>query len=443
MFVGITNTPRDYAWGSSTAIAKVLGREPGGGPEAELWFGAHPGSPSHLVDSGRGGGAVTLDRLIRTDPAAALGPGRTQLPFLMKLLAADRPLSLQAHPNPEQARAGFAREQAAGLAIDAPTRNYKDESAKPELIVALSERFEALAGFRHVSETRLLLAELATASAGGDRAEIDTFSRRLAAGDPVAAGSIGSSADVHAVGMPDRQETTPTHNGAGNALRDVVAWLLERGDGVDRLVAAVTNAAAAAPSNSSFGREWLTVTLLANEFPGDPGIVLSLLLNRVSLAQGQALQLPAGNIHAYLSGTGVELMSASDNVLRGGLTKKHVDVLELLAVVDFQQMAAPIVIPDYPAPGITAYRADVDDFVLARIEIGEAGYTHGYQNRGPESTSFRLTGPAIGFCLSGGVRITGARDAAALARGDAVFISPDEGDLTFTGSGCVFVATTP
>ncbi|MDQ1512974.1 MAG: mannose-6-phosphate isomerase, partial [Microbacteriaceae bacterium] len=184
MFVGITNTPRDYAWGSTTAMAELLGRQPSGGPEAELWLGAHPGSPSEVTAATPALGGRHLDELIADDPRRMLGPGRDRLPFLLKVLAADHPLSLQAHPDPEQARAGFARENEAGIPLDAAERNYKDESAKPELILALSPTFEALAGFQHLSTLRLLFAELVLLTQDDDRQQVGAFADRLAGGDP-------------------------------------------------------------------------------------------------------------------------------------------------------------------------------------------------------------------------------------------------------------------
>ncbi|HEY9423895.1 MAG TPA: mannose-6-phosphate isomerase, class I, partial [Microterricola sp.] len=167
MFVAITNTPRDYAWGSRTAIADLLGHPASGSPEAELWLGAHPASPSVIVGAGS---AATLPELVHADPVGVLGERSIaehgeRLPFLLKVLAAAGPLSLQAHPTPEQARAGFALENEAGIAIDAPDRNYKDAFHKPELIVALSERFDALCGFRELAQTLDIVAELRRADA--------------------------------------------------------------------------------------------------------------------------------------------------------------------------------------------------------------------------------------------------------------------------------------
>ncbi|MGT2425279.1 mannose-6-phosphate isomerase, class I [Amnibacterium kyonggiense] len=442
MFVGITNTPRDYSWGSRTAIAELLGRPASGGPEAELWFGAHPGWPSTVTSATPGLAGQRLDEVIERDPEAFLGAGRTRLPFLMKVLAADAPLSLQVHPDPEQAKAGFERENAAGVPLDADARNYKDDSAKPELILALSATFEALAGFRHVSESRMLLAELITAASGDDRAVVARFADRLASGDPALAASTGSSRETVRDGLAEAVDTAPEHRGAGNPLEQTVEWLLRGGDDVERLVAAVV-AAAPRLERSSFAREWATAGELAEAFPGDPGIVISLLLNRVSLKQGQALALPAGAIHAYLSGLGVEVMSASDNVLRGGLTPKHVDVDELLGVVVFEALPTPIVHPSSPEAGVTEWRPAGDDFVLAQVALGDAAAVHGYTLGGPEQVTMTLTGPAEVLVVTGGLSVAGAVDAISMTRGDAALVTPDEGVLTFTGSGIAYVLTTP
>ena len=443
MFVGITNTPRNYAWGSRTAIAELLGRQASGGPEAELWLGAHPGSPSIVTDATPALAGRRLDEVIAEDPTRFLGPGRTTLPFLLKVLAADQPLSLQAHPDPAQAEAGFARENEAGLALDAPERNYRDASAKPELLLALSPTFEALAGFQHVSTIRMLLEELILFTSGDDRHAVRGLADRLAGGDPVLAGSTGSSQDVAAGVPPLSPATVPAHTGAGNPLHDTVEWLLRGGDDVAALVGAVTRAAASSARTSSFRREFETVGRLADLHPGDPGIVLSLLLNRISLGQGQALFLQAGSIHAYLEGLGIELMTSSDNVLRGGLTSKHVDVDELLDVVVFESTPVPVVRPDSPVPGVTVFRTDGDDFVLAQVALGDAAAVHGYRLAGPDTATFTLTGPAIVLVVSGGLRIDGTADRTNLARGDAALITPDEGTISFSGSGVAYVATTP
>jgi mannose-6-phosphate isomerase len=401
MFVGITNTPRPYAWGSTTAIAQLLGHEASGSPEAELWLGAHPGSPSVILDPTQTGGATTLDEWIAADPQATLGrfAASGRLPFLLKVLAAGSPLSLQAHPTLEQARAGFARENDRGIALDAPERNYKDAFPKPELIYALSPSFDALCGFRPLGEVRALLLTLIDAS--------------LAMEDP----------------QPQPlEDLLESLSGSDGALSQTFEWLIGQRTGVATLVSLV--AVLAARGVAGYDAEMATVVQLADEFPGDPGIVISLLLNRVTLVAGEALYLPAGNIHAYLGGLGVELMAASDNVLRGGLTPKHIDVPELLDVLDFTPVPVPYLHATSPSEGVAVFTPDVSDFELLRIDSMFL------------DASVALTGPAIALCTAGDVSIAGAASSWSLALGDAVYITPDEAGLRFTGSGTVFVATT-
>lgn len=434
MFVGITNTPRNYAWGSTHAIADLLGRTPSGAPEAELWLGAHAGSSAVIDDDCVVGGESNLAEWIAAAPETALGAHWTEreadtdrspaprLPFLLKILAADRPLSLQAHPTTEQARAGFLLENAAGIAVDAGNRNYRDPFHKPELIFALSETFEALCGFRPLAEVRGIIAELRVldlATENPQAAAIDSLENHLTEG-----------------------------------LRDTVDWLLRDGrDGdfgevqwlVERVVALAGYAEFLAGGGATIGyaRELATVRALAAEYPGDPGIVLALLLNRVSLRRGEVLYLPAGNIHAYLSGLGVELMAASDNVLRGGLTPKHIDIDELLSVLDFTAGPAPYLSATPEAPGVSRYRPGVPDFELVHLHADAAS---GSTAAGPAATpvpmrQVTLTGPAIAICTAGGFLVAGGLSSRRLTRGQAVYVTPAEGTLTFAGTGEVFLAT--
>jgi mannose-6-phosphate isomerase len=373
MFVVLGNTPRDYAWGSHTAIAELLGRKPSGKPEAEYWLGTHPGSPSRIADPASQGGAATLSEL-------------TTLPFLLKVLAAEAPLSLQAHPNLAQAEEGFARENALGIPLDAPERNYRDPLPKPELIYALSSEFAALCGFRPVSETRRLLEAL-------DR-------------DPLVDDLLDRLVD-------------------NSSLPAVFAWLLGRSPEALALVERVTELAAHRPEP-----EYGVVVRLAADYPRDPGIVVALLLNYVVLSPGRVLYLPAGNIHMYLSGVGIELMAASDNVLRGGLTVKHVDVPELLRVLDFAPVPVPLLAPEVPAPGLRVFRPDVPYFELAVVQPEE------------EPVHFTPPGESILLCTEGTVAVTGSRSRHTLARGDSAWVTSDERTLLFEGTGTVFVATT-
>lgn len=409
MFVRLGNTPRDYSWGSRTAIADLLGTVASGGPEAELWLGAHPGSPARILDPHITGGAANVREWITADPEAALGE-TTQLPFLLKVLAADGPLSLQAHPTLQRAIEGFALENAAGIPLDAPNRNYKDPLHKPEVIYALSERFEALCGFRPVAEIRSIMGVLQA----WDAASVTPAPRLF---------------------EPVTEKFAPV--GTENVLRALVEWLLSGGEEVASLVNHVVELVAARTAHeilaeadaAPFAASFETVRDLASSYPGDPGIVTSLLLNRVSLKAGEALYLPAGNIHAYLKGLGIEVMAASDNVLRGGLTPKYIDVPELLSVLTFESLPVPYLWPRYPARCVEEFRPDVPDFMLMRIKTDLN-----------ERASYRAAGAAIALCVSGSLELYGETSSSTINRGDALFITPDEGAITLTGEGIVFVA---
>lgn len=357
MLIDLTNAPRDYAWGSTTLIAALQGRSPSGRPEAEVWFGDHPGDPAELPDGS------TLDSITGGS-----------LPYLLKLLAAAAPLSIQVHPTIAQARDGFARE--AALAADDPARNYRDANHKPELIVALSDRFEALGGLRDIDETLRLLRVL------GDAPGVAELRRRLA-GDGAA-----PAADV---------------------LRDTIAWLLSgRASGV---VADLIGALGTAESDE-FETELRVLREIAARNPGDPGVAVALLMNVIVLRRGEGIFLRAGMLHAYVSGLGVEIMAASDNVLRGGLTPKHIDVAELIAVLDATPGAVPVLRPD---PGVvTSYDVPVPDFSLQRVLL------HG------SDVDVTLRGPSIVLCAAGDVVVSTPADARrALPPGSAVFASPD------------------
>jgi mannose-6-phosphate isomerase len=393
MFLGITNTPRDYAWGSPTAIPELLGRTVTGAPQAELWLGAHHGSPSVVVNPAMVGGADTLLDWIRDEPRAALGSGRDGLPFLLKVLAAAAPLSLQAHPTPEQAREGFAREDAAGVPLDDPARNYKDPFPKPELVVALSERFEALSGFRPVDETR------------ADVERIDAGTGRLG---PLV---------VH----------------LQHGIENTVTWLEEGDDSARAMIGVVAELAPAVEDPSA---NIATAADLAGRYPGDPGVVVSLLMHRVTLATGEAMYLPAGNIHAYLDGLGIELMAPSDNVLRGGLTPKHVDVPELLRVLDFTAYPAPILEPEELAPGVDRFAPAGVGFALVRVS--SEGRQMGLGTGGVAP----LHGPSIAICTDGAVTLVGAQSATMLRRGESCYITPDEGDVTVEADAALGVTAT-
>ncbi|MFV0526520.1 MAG: mannose-6-phosphate isomerase, class I [Acidimicrobiales bacterium] len=352
---------RDYAWGDRRFIAELQGRPPGGGPEAELWLGDHPSAPSPIPERG-----VTLDRLVADDPVATLGPGVANrygaVPYLLKVLAAAEPLSIQAHPSAEQARAGFAREEAAGIPGDAPERTYRDPNPKPEVIAALTD-FEAKCGFRPLADTARLLAALAGATAGADSTGAGTGP----AGPTLTIADLAARCRTGAAGGAD----------AGRqAARSLVADVLGLDPVAAKTLVAATVAAAEhliatglPPALEIFRPELAWTPRLDAFYPGDPGVVVALLLNHVTLRPGQAMFLPAGNLHAYLVGAGVELMANSDNVVRGGLTPKHVDVAELVTVLDPGDGPAPVQTPTGP---VHRYHLPIPEFSLTRLAVDRA-----------------------------------------------------------------------
>lgn len=381
MLVPLTNTPRDYAWGSTTLIAELEGRGPSGSPEAEVWFGDHPGNPARVPD-GR-----TLGEWLASGDAPEGTPER--LPYLLKILAAGSPLSIQAHPSKAQAEEGFAREEAAGTPRDAATRTYRDANHKPEIIVALSDRFLALAGLRELAATRRLLDAVGEATAPL-RAVLDS------------------------------------HPDDADALAAALIWILSPAAGaqVSEIIAAATDAA-----SDEFRDELELVRHLQSHYPGDPGIVVAMLLNLVILRRGQGVFVPAGVLHAYIEGLGVEIMAASDNVLRGGLTPKHIDVAELTAILDPRPGPAPVLDP--AAGTARTFTGGVPDFVLTQVTADPSA-----------AVEVRMNGIAIAVATSGEVEITGAdtQDRLTLRPGSAALITPNEGSVSISGTGEVFIA---
>jgi mannose-6-phosphate isomerase len=383
----IENVLRPYAWGSTTAIAGLLGRPASGGPEAELWVGAHPDSPS--LASRPDGTAVPLNELIAEDPDHFLGEASVaefgpRLPFLTKVLAAAKPLSLQVHPSLEQARAGFARENADGVPAGAAHRNYRDDNHKPEMIFALTP-FDALCGFREPAKSR------------------DVF--RHLAGCLELSGSGVPALLTEVIGDLSQPEE-------GAALRSAFERLIAGGDGVTeatlRVVGALTSGAPMAP----YQPELSTVLSLNSEYPGDPGVLISLLLNRLSLAPGEAVYLPAGNVHAYLHGLGVEVMASSDNVLRGGLTPKFVDVPELLKTIAFESVGVPMLRAEVSEFGQELYQPPFREFQLQRIELRPDG------NPVPLAQS----GAAVIIVTAGSVYLDSPKGDLRLNRGATAFL---------------------
>ncbi|MFG2753594.1 mannose-6-phosphate isomerase, class I [Streptomyces xanthophaeus] len=379
----LTNTIRPYAWGSPTAIPRLLGTEPTGEPQAEMWMGAHPGAPSRLD---RGSGTTTLREVIAADPEGELGAAAVTkfgpgLPFLLKILAAGAPLSLQVHPDLEQARAGFEDEERRGVPVDAGHRNYKDPNHKPEMICALTP-FDGLCGFRAPHEAADLLEGL-----GVD--------------------SLKPYADLLRAHPEDA------------ALREVLTAVLTADR--DQMAATVTEAAAAA---ERLGGPYKPYASLVHDYPGDPGVIAAMLLNHVQLQPGEAMFLGAGVPHAYIDGLGVELLANSDNVLRAGLTPKHVDVPELLKIVKFESGDPKVLRPEGDAEEV--YETPIDEFRLSRFLLAPGG----------ASRTLPAGAPQILLCTAGSPKA----GELTLAPGESVFVPADE-KVELSGTGTVFRAT--
>jgi mannose-6-phosphate isomerase len=385
----LTNTVRHYPWGSRTVIPDLLGLpSPAEEPCAELWLGAHPDDPS-VLSSG-----VALDKAIAAEPEAMLGAPVAQrfgarLPFLMKVLAADANLSLQAHPTAEQAEAGYTAEEAAGVPKDDPTRTFKDPYHKPEMIVAVTT-LEALCGFRPVEESLHCLAKL----------QLPELKPTIAA---LARGGL-RAAIPQLLALSEKRRTS---------LVDAVA------------VRARTFVEAHDPE---FINTYRWAATLAESYPGDAGVVISLMCNHLKLAPGEAMFLPAGNLHAYLAGAGVEVMASSDNVLRAGLTTKHVDLAALIEVVDFTDAKIPVLHPVL-GPGGLRYRVPVEDFDLTRVQLDDG------------TGVLTTRGPQVVLCFEGRAVLASADGELVVEQGQAAFV-PAGAPVTASGPAVLYRATT-
>jgi mannose-6-phosphate isomerase len=370
-----------YAWGSRTSIAEVLGALPGGGPEAEYWLGAHAGGPAELLS---GGG--DLASFIRANPESALGPQLSarygaELPFLMKVLAAASPLSLQAHPSREQAQAGYAKERALGIDPKSKTANYKDGNAKPELLFALTP-FRALYGFCSLERAQMRLETL------GLGREESPFAGLVNPQKPLAAALFRQAFVERALALK-RTDAEP-----------LLAAILER---------------VAAPVADAPDPLFAALPGLIRAYPDDGGVFVALLMNYVEIEPGQAIFLPARNLHAYLEGTGLEVMASSDNVLRGGLTPKHVDIAELCRVLNFEEEAGLPLAPQVgrargsKASETTTFHTTASEFELSILELVERDRVD-------------VSGPAILFVLGGSIELAWENGVLDLARGAACFV---------------------
>jgi mannose-6-phosphate isomerase len=383
---------RTYAWGSRTAIAEFTGRpSPTPHPEAELWLGAHPGDPARLMSDD---GETSLLEVISSDAEGQLGAATRNrfgdaLPFLAKVLAADEPLSLQAHPSAVQAAEGYAREDRLGIPINGPARNYRDRSHKPELIVALGP-FEALAGFRPAAGSVELMQALAVPA-------LDPYIGLLS-GESDADGLRALFTTWITAPQPQLDVLVPTVlDGAVNYIRS---------------------------GQTTFAAEAKTLLELGERYPGDAGVLAAMLLNRISLDEGQGIFLPAGNLHAYLHGMGFEVMANSDNVLRGGLTPKHVDVPELLRVLDFTPNAEVVIEPRVVGDGLElVYDTPAPEFAVSVLSLD--GEHLGHEVDAPA----RHDGPQVLLCTEGSVAVHAKSNTLTLERGASAWVAADDGPI--------------
>lgn len=385
----LSNTVRPYAWGSTTAIPALLGIAPTGEPQAEMWMGAHPGAPSRVTRTTAAGETeLALTEAIDADPEGELGEPTVarfgpRLPFLLKLLAAGAPLSVQVHPNLEQAREGYADEESRGVPIDAPHRTYKDANHKPELICALTP-FDGLCGFRNPAE----------------------------AADAMEALGVDSLKPYVDLLRAHPEEA---------ALREVLTAIL--GAEPAEMAETVAEAAAAA---ERLGGLHAPYARIAHHFPGDPGVLAAMLLNYVQLQPGEALFLGAGVPHAYLDGLGVEIMANSDNVLRCGLTPKHIDVPELLRIVRFEATEPGVLRPEAAPSGEELYETPAGEFALSRFTLAP----------GAAPTELTAPTPQILLCTAGSVTV----GELALEPGESAYVPAGE-TAEAAGQGTLFRAT--
>jgi mannose-6-phosphate isomerase len=370
LLVRISGEVKNFSWGSKHLIQDQLGLGPTNQQVAEVWFGTHAGGQSKLLSSGQ-------------NLSEAVG---SKLSFLVKFLAADSPLSIQVHPNALQAKAGFAKENAAGIDLADPKRNYKDDSHKPEILIALSA-FKALCGFRPRAEILEIFLAFSESEA-----------------------RFGELAALLATDA---------------SLEEIFSELLEDSALAGRFARSV----AGLDIDSISEQARALVVDLLGKYPGETGALVSLLLNFIQLAPGEAIYLPAGNLHAYLSGLGLEVMAASDNVIRGGLTSKHIDKAELRNITDFSELAEPKVSPKKLAEGLVEYPVSASEFRVYRAQITGTNML----------ADIDLPAAAVIVCVSGEIAVgTSLEEREVLKRGEVVFVSEAK-KFSLSGSGDAFV----
>lgn len=398
-FYKLSNAIQNYAWGSTDGISSLTGIEnPDMVPMAELWMGTHYSAPSKVMQSSPED-QETLQDIVQSDLRRVNQSGtgdRQGLPYLFKLISVASPLSLQVHPTVEQAIIGYARENAAGITLDAPNRNYKDQNHKPEILAALTP-FTALCGFRTVTET------------------VENFRRLGIAGLSGIVGKLEETGDYRAF---IKALLCMVHNDSRNICRALGKILSEDNGPIDA-------------ANGSFRRAKDTAKGIFGKYPDDLGSLAPFYLNVVILNPGEAIFLSPGIMHAYLEGTGFELMANSDNVLRGGLTPKYIDIPELLTVMDSRPYNPRIITP-VDKDGILCYPTPVREFRLCR------GKTTGNSALLPSSA------PTILMCVYGTVTLSSiGGESLALTQGEVCYLRPQVSPITISGSGEFWCATIP
>lgn len=392
-FLRLKNTVQTYVWGSFDGIPAFTGLvNTDDEPMAELWMGAHPAAPSRIL--GAKGATTPLDTYIADHPLDILGQktldryGPT-FPFLFKVLSASNPLSLQVHPTRAQAQEGFARENAAGIPVQSPNRNYKDSNHKQEILLALTP-FTAMCGFRDPAETRSLL------------------------------GAAESPSLTVALEHLDR-------DGYGAFCRYLLELPAETKIDTLQSVIAANRESMSADAKRAFS----LVERLFTHYKGDIGCLAPLYLNVLALQPGEVIYLPEGIMHTYIHGTGLELMSNSDNTLRGGLTAKHLDIPELLKILNVEPYKPVVLRPDATVKPFT-YRTKAHDCELTAIRLGGDSFT------------YRADAPAIAIGATGEiVSSLASGESCAICRGSVVLIPANGEQITLSGTGVCYIASLP
>ena len=374
----ITASFQSYDWGSKDFIQNLL-NIPKSRILAEAWYGAHPKAPS-TVD------AVSLDKLLQEDPTYWLGPKHKALPYLMKILAAEKALSIQVHPDKDQAQAGYAREISRNIPPDDPHRNYRDPNHKPELILALT-KFSALCGFRDYEEIRDIILHY----------DLDAF---------FASFKAFANAPTSKTFLDFFQETISRRELPG--LSDHLVSLSPQ---------------------DPYSKELLWVHRLMDQYPADRSVISPLLLNLIELNPSEAIFLDSGIIHAYLCGAGIEIMAASDNVLRAGLTHKYIDSPELIKILKPAAYHPQLLSFSDTLNSWQSFSLGIPDFALWKIDL-----VH-------ETALPKKDGAKIILCLKGNAILRSQNESLPINRGESVIIPHSQSEVTAIGKALLIMAT--